>query len=150
MTKIAKALYIPKARTDLEEYLVYGGFGRVEQEVQFHPSRKWKADFFLPDQTPPVIIEYDGLTAPTMRGRASLGDVGTHGAHNNFKMVASDSEKGNEAQALGYRFYRVNAKSLGDHSEKGAYAFLARVLERIDRDDVSVPDNGTEWSRGDR
>lgn len=49
------------AKAELEEYLVYGGFGRVEREYRFHPERKWRADYALIDQNPLVLVEYDGL-----------------------------------------------------------------------------------------
>lgn len=94
-----------KAKTTLEEYLTYGGFGRVETEVRFHPERKWQADYLLPDQNPPVIVEYDGLM-----------HHGSNQGHASITKIMRDQEKGNAAQALGYRFLRANAKSITDGS----------------------------------
>ena len=109
----------PKAFDDLYDFLIHGGYGQVWPEYQFHPKRKWKADFYLPDQQPCVIIEYDGINPVGDKGKA---------AHTSIQAVVNDSAKGNEAQALGLRFYRANAISLRDGS---FYEFLDRVLERI-------------------
>lgn len=109
----------PKQLDDLEQYLDLGGFGRVERERIWHPTRKWRADYFLPDQTPPVIVEYDGL----MRHGENHG-------HASITGIMRDQEKANEAQAMGFRIYRANAKTVdsGDF-----FSLLDRVLERIER-----------------
>lgn len=108
-----------KARAHLEAYLTYGGFGRVETEVQFHPERKWRADYFLPDQTPPVIIEYDGLL-----------HAGRNASHGSIAGILRDAEKGNAAQALGYRFLRANAKSIDDGS---FFRILDTILTKVEQ-----------------
>jgi hypothetical protein len=106
-----------KAKTILDNYLTLGGFGRVEREAMVWPGRKFRADWFLKDQNPPVVIEYDGL----MGG-------GSQRAHTAISNVLRDSEKGNLAQAAGFRFYRVNAKTLYNGT---AFTFLEQVLVRI-------------------
>ncbi len=88
---------------ELDEYLSYGGFGRVEREFVFHPTRKWRADFHLPDQTPEVLVEYDGFMTP-----------GKNASHASIGGILRDSEKINAATALGYRVFRANAKSVSD------------------------------------
>ena len=89
----------PKAKIDLETYLMYGGFGRVETEHIFHPTRKWRADYYLPDQEPPIIVEYDGLMSPKANvGHASIGGI------------LRDTDKINAATAMGIRVFRANAK----------------------------------------
>lgn len=110
----------------LHEYLLYGGYGPVETEYRFHPVRKWRADFYLPGQQPPVIVEYDGLTAATARNRSEDDGNASHGS---IGGILRDAEKGNEAQALGIRFYRFNAKTVwsGD-----AFKFLDRVLSKVE------------------
>jgi hypothetical protein len=108
----------PRQIITLEEYLDFGNFGAVEREKVWHPTRKWRADYFLPDQKPPVIVEYYGL----MHHGANQG-------HATITNIMRDQEKANEAQAMGYRIYRANAKTVdsGDF-----FALLARVLERKD------------------
>lgn len=103
------------AKTMLGDYLERGGFGRVEREVRCWPGRRFRADWFLVDQQPQVIVEYDGM----MRGSAHASVTG----------ALRDSEKSNLAQTLGYRFYRVNARTVHDGS---AFTFLESVLRRID------------------
>jgi hypothetical protein len=105
-----------KSKTALDEYLSYGQFGRVEREAIVWPGRKFRADWFLPDQPAPVIVEYDGL----MFGGAS---------HASIANILRDAEKSNLAQAEGMKFYRVNAKTIqsGD-----AFTFLDRVLVRLE------------------
>lgn len=114
-----------KARATLDTYLTYGGFGRVEREVRFHPERKWRADWFLPDQVDPrsgapspVIIEYDGIL-----------HAGRNASHGSIAGVLRDAEKGNAAQALGYRFLRANAKSIEDGS---FFRLLEAVLAKVE------------------
>lgn len=104
-----------KAKGELFAYLLYGGFGRVECEAMVWPGRRFRADYYLPDQSPPVVVEYDGM----MRGDA----------HASISGSLRDSEKGNLAQFHGMRFYRFNAKSIDDGS---AFAFLEAALAKIE------------------
>lgn len=105
-----------KAKTILDDYLELGGFGRVEREALVWPGRKFRADWFLPDQSPAVIVEYDGL-------------MGGHASHASVANIMRDAEKGNLAQKAGFKFYRVNAKTI--HNGE-AFTFLDQVLTRID------------------
>lgn len=107
-----------KSVGELHEYLMYGGFGRVETEYQFHLTRKWRADFALIDQNPIVLIEYDGL----MNKDAYGNNVG----HASINGIIRDADKANAAIALGFRYFRANAKTVqsGDF-----YALLETVLE---------------------
>lgn len=106
----------PDQLDTLETYLDRGGFGEVIREHVWHPTRKWRADYFLPDQTPPVIVEYDGL----------MHHGANHG-HASITGIMRDQEKANEAQAMGLRIYRANAKTIdsGDF-----FSLLERVLRR--------------------
>jgi hypothetical protein len=107
-----------KAKRLLDEYLSYGGFGPVEREHIFHPTRKWRLDWFLPQQgAQGVGIEYDGL----MHRGANQG-------HASISGILRDSDKLNEAQALGIPVYRANAKSI----ESGQFFTL---LDRVLRSD---------------
>ena len=107
-----------KAKDLLDEYLTLGGFGPVEREHIFHPHRKWRLDWYLPLQgAHGVGIEYDGLMHHgANQGHASIGGI------------LRDSEKLNEAQALGIPVYRANAKSI----ESGQFFTL---LDRVLRSD---------------
>lgn len=107
-----------KALTTLEEYLTYGGFGEVLTEHVWHPTRKWRADYFLPQQGQQgTIIEYDGLM-----------HHGKNQGHASISGILRDSEKANEAQAMGIPMYRVNAKTI----ESGeAFTLLDRVLRPV-------------------
>jgi hypothetical protein len=104
-----------RSKTLLDDFLAYGHYGRCEREARCLPGRRFRADWFLPDQEPPVIVEYDGL----MRGKAHASIAG----------ALRDSEKGNVAQAAGFRFYRCNAATIQDGT---AFAFLDSVLRRVD------------------
>lgn len=107
----------PTAKTDLEAYLVHGGFGRVESEFRFHPTRQWRADYALLDQDPVVLVEYDGLM-----------QKGANASHASIGGILRDSEKANAATALGFRCFRANAKTIHD----GSFMMLMdEVLEMV-------------------
>ena len=72
----------------------------VVPEFRFHPTRKWRFDFALPDYK--VAIEFDGLFGG--------------GAHTSINMVVTDSEKINEAQLHGWIVIRTNTPNLRDSS----------------------------------
>lgn len=109
----------PKAKCQLETYLEHGGFGKIEAEYQFHPVRKWRADYALLEQHPPVLIEYDGLMHHgSNQGHASIGGI------------LRDSEKSNAATALGFRCFRANAKSIQDGS---FFKLMDEVLVKIEQ-----------------
>lgn len=101
-----------KAWDQFDQYLCLGGFGVVEHEHRFHPTRKWRFDWAIPEQS--IAFEYDGI----MGGQAS---------HASIAGILRDSEKINEAQRLGWDVYRVNAKSIGDGS---AFTLADAVLRR--------------------
>lgn len=67
----------------------------VVQEHRFHPERKWRFDFALPENK--VAIEYEGLFSEKS-GHTTIGGY------------TKDVEKYNEAQALGWRVIRFTAK----------------------------------------
>lgn len=103
----------PKAVAIFDEFLERGGYGRVEREYRFHPTRHWRFDWALPDRM--VAFEYDGL----MRHGENQG-------HTSIGAVLRDVEKINEAQALGWDVYRVNAKTIHDGD---AFVLVRRVLD---------------------
>lgn len=108
-------------KAELQEYLAYApqSFGldwTLVTEHRFHPIRKWRFDFCWPGAK--IAVEYDGI----MFGHAS---------HSSLSGILRDAEKINEAQRLGWRVFRANAKSV----ERGTFqalmdAVLADEIER--------------------
>jgi len=84
---------------------------RLQCEYQFHPRRKWRADFYHPATK--TIIEIDG--GLWMRGR-----------HNRAQGYSADCEKLNAATMLGYRVIRLTSKQLQP-------AYLDRIIEWMRR-----------------
>jgi len=113
----------------LETYLRLGGFGIVWTEYQFFPDRKWRADYYLPQQEPPVIIEYDGL----------LHHGANHG-HVSISGVLADVEKFNTAIALGLRVFRAHAKNIADGS---FFTLLDSQLAQKERETSCDPTSTT-------
>ncbi|ACU61310.1 PDDEXK family nuclease [Chitinophaga pinensis] len=68
----------------------------VEREWRFHPVRKWRFDFALPDKK--IGIEYDGLVSAKSR-------------HTTLEGFTGDTDKLNAAQALGWRVLRFTVKN---------------------------------------
>lgn len=73
------------------------GFTLVH-EYQFDPSRKWRADHYIPELN--VLIEYEGM------GR---GKYGTLGGHQTINGYSANCEKYNRASLLGFRLLRYTA-----------------------------------------
>lgn len=71
-----------------------------EREVQFHPIRKWRADFLWAHPVK-VMLEVDG--GGFVNGRHSRG-LG----------IEKDAEKQNAAAAMGYRVLRATPKMIRD------------------------------------
>lgn len=68
----------------------------VVKEHRFHPERKWRFDFAVPDHK--IGIEYEGINSEKSRHTTLTGYTG-------------DAEKYNAAQALGWRVLRFTAKN---------------------------------------
>jgi very-short-patch-repair endonuclease len=69
---------------------------QVVKEHKFHPIRKWRFDFAVPDKM--IGIEYDGLQSAKSR-------------HTTLTGFSGDTEKMNEAQALGWKVIRFTVKN---------------------------------------
>src|SRR5690606_7227576 len=67
---------------------------KVEEEFKFHPERKWRFDFAIPELK--AAIEYEGLNSKKSR-------------HTTLKGYSGDSTKYNEAQRLGWVVLRYTA-----------------------------------------
>lgn len=92
------------AKEELETYLAYapGALGltwTLEREYRFHPTRKWRFDWCWPEGR--IAVEFDGIMHRTV-------------GHNSLAGILRDAEKINEAQRLGWRVFRANAKNVGD------------------------------------
>jgi very-short-patch-repair endonuclease len=72
---------------------------RIEfvEEFQFHPTRKWRFDFAIPEKK--VAIEYEGVFG---KGKSR---------HTTVTGYTADAEKYNAAALLGYRVLRYTAKN---------------------------------------
>lgn len=69
------------------------GLPAPELEYFFHPKRKWRADFHLPDTM--ILIEFEG------------GIFDKKGGHSSVQGILRDIFKYNEAALLGYTVIRV-------------------------------------------
>lgn len=71
-----------------------------EQEVRFHPERRWRADYLWREAK--VILEIEGgLYQGGRHPRTKLG------GHSNASGILRDMEKSNAAQLMGYRYFRL-------------------------------------------
>ena len=89
----------------------------MEQQVKFHPVRRWRLDFATEDGTK-VAVEIDG-------GEFIKGG----GAHNRGARMAQDYEKRNSAAEMGY----VVVQLTGAMCKKDPLGWARRVKAVIDR-----------------
>lgn len=79
------------------------------REFKFHPLRRWRFDFAIPDLR--IAIEYEGIFSAKSR-------------HTSVKGFSNDCEKYNEAAALGWKVYRFSNM----HLKNGyAYDFIKNI-----------------------
>lgn len=78
--------------------------GMVRQ-FQFHPTRKWAADFAWPKHM--LLVEYDGLILNNEGGRCVV-----RGGHATVTGIRNDHEKLNAAQMCGYTMLRYEAQAV--------------------------------------
>lgn len=88
-----------KEPTSLERkfLLCISGLPQPEREYRFHPVRRWRFDFVWADRKLAVEVQ---------------GGAYTNGGHNRAGHQASDCEKLNEAQLLGWRVLQFNTEQL--------------------------------------
>lgn len=65
------------------------------RELKFHPIRKWRFDWALPDKK--IAVEFEG------------GVHRARGAHKTAKMYTKDADKYNAAAGMGWRVLRFTA-----------------------------------------
>ena len=101
--------------SDLEETLLIqikaAGLVIPEREVRFHPTRKWRFDFFWPDSKLACEVE---------------GGIWIGGRHNRASSFLKDAEKYNEAALLGITVLRVCDKHIKDGA---ALTWIERGLD---------------------
>lgn len=67
-----------------------------EREFKFHPKRRWRADFCLPEK---LLVEVEGA-------------IFTNGRHTRGSGYIKDMEKYNAASKLGYRLLRFTPQQI--------------------------------------
>jgi hypothetical protein len=76
----------------------------TEREYKFHPTRKWRFDFAIPEKQ--IAIEVEGIT---FYGKNKNGSMKI-GRHQTGKGMENDLEKYDEAMRLGWNVYRCSQK----------------------------------------
>lgn len=80
--------------------ILYGFFlEKLKVEYRFHPSRKWRFDFAVPELK--LAFEYEGIISDKSR-------------HTGIKGYTEDTNKYNEATLLGWKVYRFTALNYKD------------------------------------
>lgn len=80
------------------------------REYKFHPERRWKFDFALPDKKLAFEVE---------------GGIWIHGRHSRGKGFMSDCEKYNSATKMGWKVLRYTREMFRNVKED--YADIARI-----------------------
>ncbi|MEQ1107198.1 DUF559 domain-containing protein [Acinetobacter seifertii] len=70
---------------------------KFEQEYKFHPSRKWRADFFITGTK--ILVEVEG-------------GIWSGGRHTRGKGYLGDMEKYNEAAMMGFTVLRFSTEQI--------------------------------------
>jgi very-short-patch-repair endonuclease len=94
----------------LDRQMQLAGLPVPVAEYKFHPTRRWRFDYALPDKS--IGIEVDGA-------------VWTNGRHTRGSGYQKDLEKYNEALILGWRVLRV---STGQVQNGQALTWIERLL----------------------
>ncbi|MBX3050835.1 MAG: hypothetical protein KF753_05135 [Caldilineaceae bacterium] len=84
-------------------------------EYRFHPDRRWRFDYALPEQRIAVEVE---------------GGTWQNGRHNRAKGYAKDAEKYNAAQGLGWQVFRFSDVMIKEGRE-AMDGYLKPIKERI-------------------
>ena len=82
-------------------------------EYKFHPKRKWRADFYIPEYN--LLIEYEGMPYQIAKSR-----------HTTIRGYRNDAEKYNEAALLGFRLLRYTAQMIADGT---AYSQIESLIK---------------------
>lgn len=98
------------------------GIGGFQQEVEFHPERKWRWDFAWPDRM--IAVEIQGGTE-----KHYLGDQSHHSTPQGYR---NDLEKQREGQRLGWQVFAFTGLEVRNLS---ALRFLVGVMGEIEKND---------------
>lgn len=93
----------------------------LEQELKFHPTRRWRADFA--HHASQTLIEVEG-------------GIHSYGRHNRASGFIKDAEKYLEANLLGWRVIRL----VGEQLTPETLERIARHLEKWEADSTSLMD----------
>lgn len=85
------------------EIMIRSRFPDVIAEHQFHPTRRWRFDWALPDQM--VAFEFEG-------------GVFVQGRHSRGLGLSADAVKYNTAQLMGWRVFRFTAAHVKGHAKE--------------------------------
>jgi very-short-patch-repair endonuclease len=92
------------------------------REFQFHPERRWRADFAIEPILPArLLVEVDG-------------GAWVAGRHTRGLCFEGDAEKLNAAAELGYRVLRFTPRMVEDGS---ALAQIQRILSKLENTDAA-------------
>lgn len=83
---------------------------KLEMEYKFHPDRRWRLDYALPELK--IAIEIHGGTRKTYTDKNGIVRQG--GRHNRADGFANDREKMNAAQAMGWIVIELTDVMLGE------------------------------------
>lgn len=109
-------------KSDLEQaFLTYwiqlGDGSELIEEYQFHPTRRWKFDFALPDKK--IAIEIEGIG-------------GSKSRHTSIKGYTADCDKYNNATVRGWRVLRFTTLHFKDPHAMIATVTQANELFQLD------------------
>lgn len=85
------------------EIMIRARFPDVIAEHKFHPARRWRFDWALPDQM--LAFEFDG-------------GVWTGGRHVTGSGFSGDCEKLNTAQLMGWKVFRFTTAHVTGHAKE--------------------------------
>ena len=85
---------------------------KCKKEFQFHPNRKWRFDYYIPELK--LGIEVEGGTFKKTYYKDKHGNLRIHegGRHNTGNGFLQDCEKYNTAIILGYKILRFTPENL--------------------------------------
>ena len=102
--------------SDTLRFLLKRAEANYVAEYKFHPTRRWRFDFYLPDFLTAIEIE---------------GGIYTQGRHTRPQGYTNDCEKYNAAQLLGFKVLRYPSSYIISQQEK-VYGDIMRVMRGED------------------
>ena len=88
---------------DAIDIMIRARFPDVVTEYRFHPTRKWRFDYALPDTK--IAFEFEG-------------GVFIQGRHSRGTGLSEDAVKYNTAQLMGWRVFRFTAAHVKGHAKE--------------------------------